>query len=163
MATNSATRASELASRLETVNQEIIDAVAACSDEQWQRVTASEKWPVGVVAHHVSEVQRFFTGVLASLADSAASPMSLTSLDIDENNAAHARQYAAVGKAETLKALRDNGAALTRQISSLDDARLGQPAVSIDGQMLSGEQVVEFGVVNHFQEHLAAIRATIDG
>jgi hypothetical protein len=155
------TRAKELAAQFETVNDAIIDTVSGCTAEQWQRLTASETWPVGVVAHHVSQVQGFFAGVLAGLSAGETSPVALRSEDIDENNARHARDFVDVGQPETLAALRENGAALSRQIRGLDDDLLARGAFALDGQELTAAQVIELGVIGHFQEHMKSIRQTI--
>ncbi len=162
MASKAAIRAEDLAAQFTDVNSAIIDAIAGSSDDQWRRETASEEWPVAVVAHHVAEVQRFFAGVLRGLGEGPEDVISLTSLDIDENNAAHARQFAGVGKDETLALLERQGKELARLIGNLDETQLQQVAFSIDGQDLTGEQVVEFGVVGHFREHLESIRATLN-
>lgn len=162
MESRTVTQAADLAAQFAAVNDALIDAATSSSDDQWQRVTASEGWSVGVVAHHVSEVQRYFIGVLTTLIAGDAPRPSLTSQDVDENNASHARQYAGVGQAETLDALTTNGATLVRLIEALDDAQLARPAFNIDGQELTAAQVVQFGLIGHFQEHLASIRATLE-
>ena len=155
------TRGEALATRLEAVTDEMLTTVSACTDEQWCRATVSEGWPVGVVAHHVAEVQRFFAGILTALAAGERSPAVVLGEDIDQNNARHARDFAAVGKPETLNALRDSGATLTRVLRALSDEDLGTVALAIDGQELSAEQVVELALINHFREHLASIRAAM--
>jgi uncharacterized damage-inducible protein DinB len=160
MAQGTRIRAEELAAQYEAVNDAIVETVSECTAEQWQRVTASEGWPVGVVAHHVSQVQGLFVRVLAGLSSAESSLIALTMKDINENNARHARDFAGVGKPETLEALRENGAALERQIRGLDNEQLAQRAFVIDGQELNGDQVIEFGVIGHFREHLESMRDT---
>lgn len=163
MTARTSSRASALAEELAAVNEAILETVGNCSDEQWQRQTASERWPVGVVAHHVSEVQGFFAGVLSGIATGESHVLSLSSQDIDENNANHARQYARVSQSETVAALREQGAALVAAVAGLDDAHLGTAAFGVDGQEMTAEQIVEFGAIGHFREHLASIQATIAG
>jgi uncharacterized damage-inducible protein DinB len=163
MAQGTQIRVEELAAQYEAVNDAIVDTVSGCTAEGWQRVTASEGWPVAVVAHHVTQVQGFFVTVLAGLSSAESSIMAVTMQDINENNARHARDFAGVGKSETLDALRENGAALKRLILDLDDEKLALGAFVIDGQELNGEQVIEFGLIGHFHEHLGSIRATIGG
>jgi hypothetical protein len=163
MAQGTRTRADELAAQFEAVNNEIVDVVSGCSADQWQRLTESEKWPVGVVAHHVSQVQGFAAGALAGLTAAETPPVALTGQGIEENNARHARDFAGVGQPETLAALRENGAALARAIRGLDSEHLARSAFAFDGQELTAEQVVEGAVIGHFQEHLESIRATVDG
>jgi uncharacterized damage-inducible protein DinB len=90
MAKATVSRAQQLAAEFEAVNDGILAAVAAATHEQWQRATESERWPAGVVAHHVAEVQRFFTRVIAGLLDGDAAPVEVRGADVDANNARHA-------------------------------------------------------------------------
>jgi uncharacterized damage-inducible protein DinB len=155
--TTAAPSAEALAQQFLKISAVLIDTAEQCSPEQWQKQTDSERWPVAVVAHHVSEVEEFFAGVLTG----AISDMALTSAFVDENNARHAAEHANANQAETVAALRANGEALARAIGSLSEADLRAPSMSIDGQQLTKEQIIQFGVNNHFQEHLASIRAAI--
>jgi uncharacterized damage-inducible protein DinB len=157
-------RAQQLAAELEAVNDGILDAVAAATVEQWQKVTESERWPVGVVAHHVAEVQRFFIGVIAGLADGEAVPVELRLADVEVNNARHAAEFATVGQAETLDALRKNSAALAERIRGLDEDQLASVTLVFDGQQeLTAEQAVAFAAIAHFQEHLGSLRQALAG
>jgi uncharacterized damage-inducible protein DinB len=163
MAKGTLSRAQQLATGFEVVNDGILDAVANATPEQWQRVTESERWPAGVVAHHVAEVQRFFTGVIAGLADVETAPVELRGTDVDANNARHAAEFANVGKTETLDALRANGAALAERIRGLDDDQLARVALVFDGQELTAEQVIAVAAIAHFQEHLGSLRQALAG
>jgi uncharacterized damage-inducible protein DinB len=156
-------RAQQLAAELTTVNDEILAAVANATPEQWQRVTESEHWPAAVVAHHTAQVERFFTGVIAGVADDNAAPAEFGSADVEANNARHAAEFANVDRAETLAALRANGAALAERIRDLDDDQLTRVAVVFDGQELTAEQIFAMGVIAHLQEHLASLRQAFAG
>lgn len=158
---SSSTQAAEYATRFEAVSDEFIATVAECSDEQWRRTTAAEQWPVAVVAHHLGEVYGFFSQTFAGPAPAGQAPMPLSAEFIDQNNARHAREFANVGKQETLDLLRANQAALAQTIRGLDDERLGSTAMTFDGNGLSVAQLVEGAMIAHTQEHLASIRATI--
>ena len=163
MTKGTVTRAQQLATEFEVINGAILEAVANVTPEQWQRVTESERWPCGVVAHHVAEVQRFFMGVIAGLADGETAPRELRGVDVDANNARHAAEFANVSKTETLDALRANGVALADRIRGLDEDQLTRVAVVFDGQELTGEQVVAFALIGHFQEHLESLRQALAG
>lgn len=163
MAKGTLSRAQQLATEFETVNDGILDTVANATPEQWQRVTESERWPAGVVAHHVAEVQRFFTGLIAGLADIDAAPVELRGADVDANNARHAAEFANVGKTATLDALRANGTALAERIRGLDEDQLARVALVFDGQELTTEQVVVLAMIAHFQEHLGSLRQALAG
>jgi uncharacterized damage-inducible protein DinB len=156
------TQAQQLAAQVEAVNEAIVAAVANATPEQLQRATGGEKRPAGVVAHHVAEVQRFLAGVIGSLSRDEATPVTFRSADVEANNARHAAEFAEVGKAETLHALREHGAALAERIRDLDDDQLARVAFVFDGQDLTAEQVVAFAAIGHFQEHLKSLRQTLD-
>ena len=49
-------RSEELAKKFDTSCGEMNKTVEALSDAEWKKVTSAEKWPVGVVAHHVALV-----------------------------------------------------------------------------------------------------------
>ena len=163
MSQGTLSRANQLAAQFAAVNDEILDAIANATPEQWQRVTESEHWPAGVVAHHVAEVERFFTGVIAGFSDDEAAPVELRGADVEVNNARHAAEFANVGRAETLAALRANGAALAGRIRDLDDDQLARVSVVFDGQELTAEQIVRSAVIAHFQEHLGSLRQALAG
>jgi uncharacterized protein (TIGR03083 family) len=157
-ATAPASRGARMAAALDDLNARIAATIEGCSEEQWRRPTAAEGWPVGVVAHHVAEVQRFFAGVLAG---AGGEPEALTSAFVEENNARHAREAAGVGKDETLALLRAAGAEAARALRGLDDDRLGAAVLTFDGRPLTAAQAAEHGMIGHFEDHLASIRATL--
>lgn len=152
-------RAERTAADLEAVNARIA-ATDACTNEQVKRPTASEGWPIGVVTQDAAEVQRIFGGVLAA-AGSGASPATLASAFIEQNDARHARAAARIGQDEILALLRSVSTDAVRALRGLDDARLDAVAVEIDGQGLTAVQAVEFGMIGHFAEHLASIQAAL--
>lgn len=160
-ATAKMTCGEHFAVQLEAVNERVIATVDVCTDEQWRRRTAAEGWPVGVVVHHIAEVQGFFAATLARLPAGEAALSALTSEAVEENNARHARDHAAVGKDETLAQLRTSGSHLVGLLRGLADDEFDRTAVEFDGQPLSVAQVAEFALAAHFDEHLASIRATL--
>lgn len=159
--TSTTNRGDHLAAQLDAINDEVIAAVEACTDEQWRRPTAAEGWPVGVVAHHIAEVQQALGGAVGALAAGEFPPAAMSSASVEENNARHARDRAAVGKAETLAALRASGPELARLLRGLADEQVDSVAMVFDGNEMTVAQVVEFALVGHFGQHLDSIRATI--
>ena len=153
--------AEELADRFEAVNDEIIAIVTGCTDAQWRQPCASEGWPVGVVAHHIAVVQGAFARMVETLAAGETFSPRSSMEEVHRSNALHARAHAAVGKPETLDALRTNGAAIAQRLRSLGDEHLDRTAGVFGGRELSVAQVVEWIVIGHAAEHLASLRATI--
>ncbi len=155
------TRADEFAAQFEAVNDEIMATVTGCTDEQWRQPCASEGWSLGVVAHHIAVVHRDFIGLVEALAAGETRSPGSSMEAVHRSNAQHARDYAAVGKPETLDALRTHGAAITQLLHSLGDEQLDRTAGVFGERELSVAQVVEWIVIGHAGEHLASIRATI--
>lgn len=160
MATTSP-RADELTARFNAVNDELVSIVAGCSDEQWRQITESEGWPVAVVAHHVAIVQRAFAGMVEKLAAGETYTPNVDMNEIDRLNAEHAREYANVGKPETLDPLRASRAAIAHLISGLSDTQLDHHAGVFGGNPLTVAQVLDYVVIGHAAAHLDSIRATI--
>jgi hypothetical protein len=157
----SMTGAEQYAAQFAALEEEIRATVAGCSEEGWRRACVDEGRTVGVVAHHIASVEGFFGQVLnAVLADQPA-PAGFSADDIDPMNAQHAAQFANVGKQETLDLLQTNGAAVAAAIAAFDDAQLERIAGAFAGQELQAAQVIEFGLIGHFQGHLANIRASL--
>ncbi|HEU5431535.1 MAG TPA: DinB family protein [Thermomicrobiales bacterium] len=153
-------RATDLAVRFKALNDEIIATVNACDDAAWNRVSAAEGWPVRVVAHHIAATHQAFASVVDALASEADPFADLSLREIDRGNAEQARANATVGKADTLAALRANGAVAERAIRNLSDAQLARATPLFDGRALTVEQAVDLFVIGHPAGHLASIRTT---
>lgn len=82
---------------------------------------------------------------------------------IHEENARHAREYAAADKDETLEILEASGAAMTGLLQRFDDEQLDRHAGTFGGNELTVAQVIEYVVVGHAREHLTSIQNTIAG
>jgi hypothetical protein len=82
---------------------------------------------------------------------------------LDEVNAQHVAAFRDVSKAETLAALRHNGAALVGFLRGLTDAQLAATGhVPLLGEdPVSVEQVIARLVLRHSEVHLESIRQTI--
>ena len=117
--------------------------------------------PVGVVAQHLAVVQDAFVGMVETLAAGTTFSPRSSMEEVHEINAQHAREYAEVGKPETLTVLRESNATMAQLLHSLDDEQLDRTAGVFGGRELSVAQVVEWIVIGHAKEHLASIRATV--
>ena len=156
-----ATRAEQLAAQFKAINEDIVAVVTECTDEQWRQPCANEERSVGVVAHHIAEVNQAFAGIVEALAAGKTHSPRSSMEEVHRSNAQHAHDYAAVGKRETLDLLRANGAAVAQRLRSLGDEQLDHTAGVFGGRELSVEQVVQWVVIGHAGEHLAGLRATI--
>jgi uncharacterized damage-inducible protein DinB len=154
-------RADMLAKRFEEANQTLTDAVAKLSDADWKKTTSAEKWPVAVVAHHVAVAHAGIAGLVKSIASGQHTP-SLTMAMIDEGNAKHAKEFANCTKAEALELHKKNAAAAAAVVRGLSDAELDRSGSPLSGMpVMTTHQVVEGVLINHVNEHLGSIRATV--
>ena len=153
--------AAQLANRLEAVNGEFIDVVTACSPEQWQRTSNGEGWTVGVVAHHAAGSHAAFNGLIQALVATNGNVPPVTPEQINDGNAHHAREFANVGKPETLELLVRDGSALVQHIRGLTDEQLAVTSTVFFGGEMTVAQAIDHVVIGHPTGHLASIRATL--
>jgi len=154
------TRAEELARKFDEASREMNRLVEGLSDADWKKVTSAEKWPVGVVAHHVAEGHANISGLVHLVAK--AQPMPGLTMDmIHANNAAHAEAHADVTKAAALALLKANGEKASAVVRGLTDVELDRSASVLVGMpAMTAAQAIEGILINHVKEHLGSIRAT---
>jgi hypothetical protein len=150
-----------LARRFEDKAREARQTVERLGESDWKKVTAAERWPVGVTAHHLASVLEPISGMIQAVATGQARG-SLTPAMLDEMNAAHAREHADCTKAETL-ALHDRGVALAAAvIRGLSDEQLARSGTLMTGMPpMTAEQVIQSGLLQHIDEHYGSIRNTV--
>jgi uncharacterized damage-inducible protein DinB len=158
--TATTTRVADLATQVEAANQQLIDAAQRCSDEQWRQRSASEGWTVGVLAHHVAISYEPIAGMVQAVADGREPKLSTTDGQADMN-ARHAREYAQVGKQETVDALRRHGAAAADTVRNLRDVQLTRTTTAFGGKEMTVEQLIQGAVIGHPRQHLASIREAL--
>ena len=154
-------RAEQLAKKFDESCGEFNKVVESLSDTDWKKVTSAEKWPIGVVAHHVAEGHANIGGLIHLVAK--AQPMPGLTMDmINANNAKHAKEQANVTKADALAVLKANGEKASGLVRGLSDAELDRGASVLAGMpAVTAAQAIEGILINHVHEHLGSIRATI--
>ena len=153
-------RAEALAKRFEDSSQALTDTVTRLSDADWKKTTSSG-WSVGVVTHHVAQGHASI-GNLVRLIATGKTPPTLTREMIDKVNAEHARDFAGCSKSETLELHRRNGGLAAGIVRGLSDAELDRAAsVLVGAPAMSAQQAIERILINHVNEHLASIKATV--
>ena len=153
------TRIDQLVARFDAVNAGAIALVEACTDAQWRATCAAEGWPAAVVAHHIAVVHDEFMPLVRAFAGGETFSPGSSMDDVDRVNAHHAREFADVGRPETLDVLRVNGAALAQLLRAIPDDGLDRIAGTYGGREMTVAQVVEWIVIGHVQSHLASLRA----
>lgn len=154
-------RADMLAKQFEAKAGEMTGTLKKLSEADWQKVTAAEKWSVGVTAHHVAGAHEAIAGMAKTIGSGQTLP-HFTMAMLDEMNAQHAKEFVGCTQAETL-ALHQNGAANAAAIvRGLADGELDRNGVLLTGMpAMSVQQIVEGVLINHISEHLDSIRATV--
>jgi len=149
------------AKQFEAKIQEATTAIERLTDAEWQKVTAAEKWPVGVVAHHIAGAHQTVSGLIKMLADGKPGPN--ISMDvIHAGNAKHAQEFANVSKADTLALHKKNAAAAAATLRSIADAEFDRSGAVLNGMPpMSAGQLAGGLLCGHVDEHLGSIRATV--
>ena len=154
-------KAEALAKQFEAKVQEATRVLEKLSDAEWKKMTAGEKWSVGVTAHHVAMAHAGIAGLIKSLA-SGQHKASMTIDDLHTMNAQHAKDFANVGKAETVALHKKNAADAAAVVRGLDDAALARSAQLLKGAPpMTAEQAVSGILINHMEEHIGSIRKTV--
>jgi uncharacterized damage-inducible protein DinB len=155
------TRAAEYAVRFRSVNDDVIATVTGCTNEQWQQPSAGEGWTIAAVAHHIAEVNGAFAGIVRRLAEGNSYTPNVSMDEIHENNAKHAREFAAADRQATIDLLHTNGSAILDALGLVADDSWERTAGVFGGNELTVAQVFEYVVIGHTAEHLASIKATL--
>jgi uncharacterized damage-inducible protein DinB len=155
-----AAKAEALAKQFEAKVQEATGVLERLSDADWKKTTASEKWTVGVVAHHMAGAHEGIANIIKAVA-AGQSMGNFTMQMLHDMNAKHAQEHAAVAKAETLALHKKSAATAAAVVRGLSDADLGKSGTVLSGMPpMSVEQVIGGILLNHIDEHMKSIRAT---
>jgi uncharacterized protein (TIGR03083 family) len=155
-----AAKAEALAKQFETKVQEASAVLDKLSDADWKKTTSSEKWTVGVVAHHMAGSHEGIAGIIKAVV-AGQSMGNFTMQALHDMNAKHAQEHAGATKAETIALHKKSAAAAAAVVRGLSDADLGKSGTVLAGMpIMSVEQVIGGILLNHIDEHLKSIRAT---
>jgi uncharacterized damage-inducible protein DinB len=158
------TRATDLAAKLDEANATVIEAVENSSDADWQRVTASGGWTVGVAARHIAISHLPIMG-LVELVGTGGEVPPVTMEMFHASNAQHAQEHASCTREEVLEILRRDGKAASEKLRGLSDEQLDRTAsmAFAGGAEMSAGQLVEMVLIGHPAEHLESIKAANAG
>lgn len=154
-------RVEALATRLEQVNEELMETISACDDDAWRRVSSATGWPVGVIASHVAGGQKLIADWVQSLA--SGQPVSVDMPTVHESNKAHAEKRRDVTREDVQESLRRNGEAAASVLRSLTDEQLDRsaPIAIYEGEEVTAGQLAERLLIGHVRGHLDEIRETV--
>jgi hypothetical protein len=150
-----------LAQQFETKAREAGTVLETLTDADWRKVTAAERWTVGVTAHHLAGAFEAVAGLVTALA-AGQSPGAFTTAMLDSMNAQHARDHAGCTKSETLALHQKGAVAAAAVVRGLSDEQLArQGTVFTDAPPMTVEQLIAAGLINHIDEHYGSIRKTV--
>jgi hypothetical protein len=155
-------RAEALADRIEQGADALATFAQTLSPAEWKTPLPKDGRPIGVVVHHVASVYPLEIQLAQTLA--AGKPIAGVTWDaVHQMNAEHAREHAAVEKAEALDLLRRNSRAAAAAVRTISDEALDRAApVSLNGDApLTCQFFVEDHALRHSFHHLAGIRAAL--
>jgi hypothetical protein len=155
-------RAQALADRLEKGADALAAFARTLTPAEWKTPVPKDGRTVGVVVHHVASIYPLEIQLAQTLA--AGNPIAGVTWDaVNELNAGHARDYAAVEKAEALELLQRNSRDASAAVRALSDEALDRAApVSLNADApLTCQFFVEDHALRHSFHHLAKIRAAV--
>src|SRR5438067_2590387 len=144
-----AAKAEALAKQFEQKVQEATGVFERLSDADWKKTTTSEKWTVGVVAHHVAMSHEGITRIIKTVSTGQSVP-NFTMDMLNAMNAQHAKDHANCTKAETVALHKKNAAAAAAVVRGLSDIEMGKTGTVLAGMpSMSVEQIVSGILINH--------------
>lgn len=150
-----------LARQFEAKAQEAMATLERLGEADWKKVTAAEKWPVGVTAHHLAGAFEPISNMIQTVA-AGQSVSGLTMEMLDAMNAQHAKEHAGCTKAETIALHRRGTATAAAVIRGLSDDQLARSGTVLLGvPPMTAEQLIVNGLLNHTDEHYGSIRKTV--
>lgn len=152
-------RSQDLAERLRAFNDEIIEFVENCSDENWRKVCPWEQWTVGVAARHIGAGHYSAIGLAKMILDGEKLP-ELTMRQIADMANRHALEHADCSRPEVLDILRKEGRAAAQFVAGLDDSELDKTGyLSVTGKNITVERFIESVILESGNQHFENMKA----
>jgi len=154
-------KSEQLAKEFEAKSRDALATLEQLGEADWKKVTAAERWPVGVTAHHLASTLEPISSMIKAVAAGQA-PGDLSMEMLDEMNARHARDFAGCTRAETIGLHRKGSATAAATIRGLSDAELAASGTVLKGlPPMTAEQLIAGGLLGHIDEHYGSIRKTV--
>ena len=155
-------RANVLAKRLLLGANTLATFAEGLSDSEWNKPVLGDGRTIGVVVHHVANVYPLEVKLAKSLA--IGNPITEATMDaINQMNADHAKEFANVGKTETIELLRKNSKIAADAVRSFTDKELDNAStVSLNANApLTVQFFVEDHALRHSYHHFSKIKETL--
>jgi len=151
-----------LARQFEGKAREAVATLEKLGEADWKKVTAAEKWTVGVTAHHLAGGLGAVAGIVSGIASGGPSRGGFTRAMLDEMNAQHAKEHADCTRAETLALFQKGAATAFAVVRGLNDDQLAKSGtVFTDAPPMTAEQLIMLGLLGHIDDHMGSIRKTL--
>ena len=153
--------AGTLASELNTILVETIEAIQACPEDRWTITAPADGRPANVVADHIAG-HLGLAGFVVAVSRGEAHPIAELDLHaLTQLNADHATAAGGVTREEVIARIRRDGPPAVEAIRALDDAALQRttPLAVAGGAILTAAQIAAGPLLAHCREHLEAFRS----
>ena len=151
-----------LARQFEGKAREAVATLERLGEADWKKVTAAEKWTVGVTAHHLAGGLGAVAGIVSGISSGGPSRGGFTRAMLDEMNAQHAKEHADCTRAETLALFQKGAATASTVVRGLNDDQLSKSGtVFTDVPPMTAERLIMLGLLGHIDEHMGSIRNTV--
>jgi uncharacterized protein (TIGR03083 family) len=160
--TSMGAKAEALARQFEGKARDAVATLEKLGDADWKKVTAAERWTVGVTAHHLARGLEAVAGIVTGLVSGGPPRGNFTRAMLDDMNAQHAKEHAACTRAETLALFQKGAATAFAVVRSLNDDQLAKSGtVFTDAPPMTAEQLIMLGLLGHLDDHMGSIRKTV--
>ena len=140
------------AADIDAARDRLIAFAVGCTEEEWRAAPLDgDPRPVAVVVDHVADSYEYLAGWIRQLV--AGQPVEVTGELVDDLNAEHAAEAAAVSQADAAEHLRRSGAAISVLVAGLspDDLSAG------DGRVQRFAQIA----IRHADNHRTDIETAL--
>lgn len=158
-------KAEALIEKMNRANAAVIEFAEGCTAEQWQLPVVEEDGrPIGVVFHHIAVAYPFALDWAQKIGNGESLP-AFSREQLTHFNASHAQKQTDTPQADTIAYLRQVTEETAVALQNLSDEQLAQTAPNplMGGKTFSAEWVMQAFAINHAENHLKAIKATING
>ena len=151
-----------LARQFEDKARDAMATLGKLGDADWRKVTAAEKWTVGVTAHHLAGALGAVAGIVTGIVSGGPSRGNFTRAMLDEMNAQHAKEHAGCTQTETLALFQKGAGTASAAVRGLNDDQLAKSGtVFTDAPPMTAEQLIMLGLIGHIDDHMGSIRKTV--
>jgi len=155
-------KAEALARQFEDKARDAVATLEKLGDAEWKKVTAAEKWTVGVTAHHLAGALGAVAGIETGIVSGGPSRGNFTRAMLDEMNAQHAKEHAGCTQAETLALFQKGAATASAEVRGLNDDQLAKNGtVFTDAPPMTAEQLIMLALIGHIDDDVGSIRKTV--